>query len=188
MSVTPISGVTGVGLSSVCREARRRLSDEYTLINFGDSMLEQAATAGITTDRDELSSLSRREIRRLQRRAGEYVADVAEDDRVLLATHLTVKTENGFIDGLPNDVLNEITPQRFVVLEATPETILDRRERSDRSVDLPSPRAVEFEQHLNRAAAFEYARELNAPVQFVENEDDIDEAAEAVVGLLSEES
>ena len=187
MSVTVISGVTGVGLSSVCRETRRRLSDEYTLINFGDSMLEQAATAGITTDRDELSSLSHRDIRRLQRRAGEYVADMAEDKRILLATHLTVKTETGFIDGLPDDVLNEVSPERFVVVEAAPETIIERREHSDRSVELPSPRAIEFEQHLGRTAAFEYARELNAPVQFVENENDVEEAAEAVTGLLSNE-
>lgn len=187
MSVTVISGVTGVGLSSVCQETRRQLSDEYTLINFGDSMLEQAATAGITTDRDELSSLSRREIRRLQRRAGEYVADMAEDRRVLLATHLTVSTEAGFIGGLPDDVLSEVSPERFVVLEAAPETIVERRERSDRSVEVPSPRAIEFEQDLNRSAAFEYARELNAPIQFVENENDVEEAAEAVAGLLSSE-
>lgn len=185
MSVTIISGVTGVGLSSVCQETRRRLSDEYTLINFGDSMLEQAATVGITTDRDELSSLSRREIRRLQRRAGEYVADRAETQRILLATHLTVKTEDGYIDGLPNDVLSDVSPTQFVILEADPETIIERRDRSDRVTGTTSPRAIEFEQHLNRAAVFEYARGQDAPIEYVENESDVEEAAAAVTDLVS---
>lgn len=187
MSVTIVSGVTGVGLSSVCREARRRLSDEYTLINFGDSMLEQAATAGITTDRDELSSLSPRETRRLQRRAGEYVADMAADGPILLVTHLTVKTEEGFIDGLPSDVLGDVSPRRFVIVEADPETIVDRRERSDRDVSIPSKRAIEFEQQLDRTAAFEYARECDAPIRFIENEDDVEAAGETLARYLSDE-
>jgi adenylate kinase len=187
MAVTVVSGVTGVGLSSICQEARRGLSDEYTLVNFGDSMLEQAAAHGITTNRDELSSLSRRNIRRLQRRAGEYVADRAEDGTVLLVTHLAVETEEGFIDGLPDDVLGEISPDRFVIVEADPESILDRRERSDRALERTSPRAIDFEQHLNRTAAFEYARQADIPIRFIENEDDIEDAAADVAELLSGE-
>ena len=186
MAVTVVSGVAGVGLSTICQEARRKLSDEYTLINFGDSMLEQAAVHGITTDRDELSSLSRRNTRRLQRRAGEYVADHADDGQILLVTHLAVETDEGFIDGLPDDVLSEISPNRFVIVEADPESILDRRDRSDRDLDRTSPRAIEFEQHLNRTAALEYARQADVPIQFIENEEDIEDAAVEVAGLLSD--
>lgn len=186
MSVTVVSGVTGVGLSSICREARQRLPEEYTLINFGDSMLEQAATHGITTNRDELSGLSPRQIRRLQRRGGEYVSDQATEGPVLLATHLSVETSEGYIDGLPDDVLSEIAPERFVLVEADPERIIERRERSDRDLEIGSQRSIEFEQHLNRTAAFEYARSENVPLQLVENDqaDDIGRAARELADLL----
>ena len=184
MAITVVSGVTGVGMSSICQTARRNLSDEYTLINFGDSMLEQAAAHDITTNRDELSSLSHRSIRRLQRRAGEFVADRAEADHVLLATHLAVDTDKGFIDGLPDDVLGEISPDRFVVIEADPALIVDRRDRSDRNIEPTSPRTIEFEQHLNRSAALEYARDRNAPIEFIENSGQVGEAATELLEIL----
>jgi adenylate kinase len=184
MSVILISGVTGVGLSTICQQVRRQLEDDYKLINFGDSMLEQAATHGITTDRDELSSLSRRETRRLQRRAGEYVSDLAETENVLLATHLVVETEAGYVHGLPDSVRHDISPTAFVLVEASPETILERRSDTDRDLGEATPRAVEFEQDLNRTAALEYAYDLDAPVQFVENEGDAETAASRVADGL----
>ncbi|MCQ4334555.1 adenylate kinase [Natronomonas sp. F2-12] len=186
MPVTVVSGVTGVGMSSICQTARKDLPEEYTLINFGDSMLEQAAAHDITTNRDELSSVSHRKIRRLQRRAGEFVADRAEGDHILLATHLAVDTDKGFIDGLPDDVLSEISPDLFVVVEAEPALIVDRRDRSDRDIEPASPRTIEFEQHLNRSAALEYARDQNAPIEFVENSGGVNEAATELLEILDD--
>ncbi|WP_302081845.1 adenylate kinase [Salinibaculum rarum] len=184
MTVTLVSGVTGVGLSSICQEVRRSLSEDYKLINFGDSMLEQAATHNITTDRDELTSLSPTETRRLQRRAGEYVADQAATSNIILTTHLAVQTRAGYVHGLPDDVLRDVAPSAFVLVEASPETIIERREASDRELKDVTPRAVEFEQDLNRTAALEYARDRGAPVQFVENQDSIDDAAMQIAERL----
>ncbi len=185
MSVTLISGVTGVGLSSICQRVRGRLDDEYLLLNFGDVMLEQAVAHDITTDRDQLSSLSHRRTQRLQRRAAEYVADQAETKNVILSTHLAVETDVGYIHGLPDGVLRDVAPSTFVLVEAAPSTILDRRSESDRDPGTATERQVEFEQDLNRTAALEYARERNAPIQFVENEGSVTEAVEQVVDTLS---
>jgi adenylate kinase len=185
MTVTLISGVTGVGLSSICQEVRKQLDDDYKLVNFGDSMLEQAAARDITTNRDELSSLTQRETRRLQRRAGEYVGDLADDNDILLAAHLAVQTNAGYVHGLPDSVLHDISPSAFVLVEASPETIIDRRDDSDRDIPEMSPRGVQFEQDLNRTAALEYAREMDAPIQFVENEDNVEAAASRVAAGLN---
>ncbi|MDZ7731020.1 MAG: AAA family ATPase [Natrialbaceae archaeon] len=81
MDVTIVTGVPGVGTSHVSREARRSLEDGYELLNFGDIMLEQAVAQGLVTDRDDLASLSRRDIRLLQRRSGEFVATRARGNR-----------------------------------------------------------------------------------------------------------
>lgn len=185
MSLTLISGVTGVGLTSICQRVRRELDDEYLLLNFGDVMLEQAMAQNITVDRDELSSLSHRQTQRLQRRAGEYVADQATQSDIILSTHLAVNMDVGYIHGLPDGVLRDIDPSTFVLVEAAPSTIINRRGESDRGTQSATEREIEFEQDLNRTAALEYAREQNAPIQFVENEGSVAEAVEQVVETLS---
>ncbi|MFC7187738.1 adenylate kinase [Halorubrum yunnanense] len=185
MSVTLISGVTGVGLTSICQRVRRQLDDDYLLLNFGDVMLEQAMAQDITVDRNELSALSLRRTQRLQRRAAEYVADRAESRNVILSTHLAVDTDAGYIHGLPEGVLRDVAPSTFVLVEAAPNTIIDRRSESDGEAQSATEREIEFEQHLNRTAALEYARERNAPIQFIENEGSVTEAVEQVVETLS---
>ena len=184
MSVTLVSGVTGVGLSTICQQARRRVGEGYTLVNFGDVMLEQAMTHGINVDRDDLSALSRTQTRRLQRRAAEYVADEAQDSEIILSTHLAVETQAGYVHGLPDGVLRDVSPSQFVLVEADPHAISERREGSDRDVQARSTRRIGFEQDLNRTAALEYARERDAPIQYIENEGSVDEAADALADLL----
>ncbi|QWC18879.1 adenylate kinase [Halorubrum sp. 2020YC2] len=185
MSVTLISGVTGVGLTSICQRVRRQLDEEYLLLNFGDVMLEQAMAREIAVDREGLSSLSQRETLRLQRRAAEYVADRSETNDIILSTHLAVKTDAGYIHGLPEGVLRDVAPSTFVLVEADPSTVIERRSESGRSSTSATEREIEFEQDLNRTAALEYARERNAPVQFVENEGSVTEAVEQVVETVA---
>lgn len=185
MAVTLVSGVTGVGLTSICQRVRRQLDDDYLLLNFGDVMLEQAMTQDIAVDRDGLSSLSYRRTQRLQRRAGEYVADQAEEKNILLSTHLAVNTDAGYIHGLPEGVLRDVAPSTFVLVEAAPDTIIERRDDSDRDTHQATEREIEFEQDLNRTAALEYARQQNAPIQFVENEGSVTEAVDQVVTTLN---
>lgn len=183
MSVTLLSGVPGVGLSSIAQGARRQL-DDYQLINFGDVMLEEAAVQDLATSRDELSSLSRRETLRLQRRAGEYVADHSQGANVLLTTHLAVETGAGYLLGLPDDVLRDVSPDQFVLVEASTDAVLERRAESSREYGTSSTVSVEFEQDLNRAAAIQYAATIDVPIQLVENDGDVEDAADDLVEVL----
>ncbi len=185
MGVSLVSGVPGVGASAVCEATRRRLDDSYELVNFGDVMLEQAATHGLATQRSELPTLSLRETRRLQRRAAEYVADRSEVREVLLTTYLAAETDQGFLPGLPESGLADISPERFVLVEAPPGTILDRRSEAPRSYEKsPTEREVAFRQDLNRAAAVSYAMETGAPIQLLENTGSVEDAAEQLADIL----
>lgn len=181
MGVTLISGVPGVGASTVCETARRRLDDDYQLINFRDVMLEQAAARGLAERRDDLPLLSARETRRLQRRAGEYVADRSQVRNVLLNTYLAVETADGYLPGLSPDALDGVRPDRFVLLEATPETILDRRDGDD---ETENARAVRFQQEINRTATVEFAAETGTPIRHVENEGSVEDTADEFVAAL----
>jgi adenylate kinase len=183
MGVTLVSGVPGVGASTVCETARRRLDDDHQLVNFRDAMLEQAVSLGLAERRADLGDLTARETRRLQRRAGEYVADRGAVRDVLLNTYLAVETADGYLTGMPVDVLDGVVPDRFVLLEAAPDTIVERRRESDSPYD-ESVREVRFQQELNRTATASLAAETRSPVRHVENEGSVDEAASRLVDSL----
>jgi adenylate kinase len=184
MSVTIIAGVPGVGLSTLAQTARRQLDSDYRLINFGDVMLEQAAMDDLAKNRSELAALSRHETRHLQRRAGEYISTAAREATILLTTHLTVKTAAGFLPGLPGEVLHDLSPSQFVLVEAQTATIQNRRQESNRTYNTASEIAIEFEQDLSRTASLQYATATNVPIQHIENEGEIDEAAVSLIEVL----
>ncbi|AUX08054.1 adenylate kinase [Halalkaliarchaeum desulfuricum] len=187
MDLTVVSGVPGVGASEVCRTARAELGDGYELINFGDVMLEKAAARGLTRDRDELSKLSQRDLQLLQRRSAEYVAGRARGRAVILNTHLAVATVHGYLPGLSRSSLRDVDPDRFVLIEASPETIASRREEASyRSYRETGVHSIDFHQDLTRTAAMSYAMQTDAPVRMVENESSIEDAAADLVAIVTE--
>lgn len=187
MDLTVVSGVPGVGASEVCRTARTELGDGYELINFGDVMLEKAAARGLTRNRDELSKLSQRDLQLLQRRSAEYVAGRARGRAVILNTHLAVATVHGYLPGLSGPLLREVDPDRFVLIEASPETIASRREEmSHRTYRETGVHSIDFHQDLTRAAAMSYAMQTGAPVRMIENESSLEAAAADLVAIVTE--
>ncbi len=187
IDTTVISGVPGVGASEVCRLARQRLGDEYKLLNFGDIMLEEAIAQELVSERADLGTLSRREIHRLQRRAGEFIASTARTNAVLVNTHLAVATAHGFLPGLRAEVLGDISPTRLVLVEADSETIASRRKTVDhREYREQGVRAIDLHQDLHRAAAMHHAIEAGCPVRLVENETTPDGAAKTLARIVTE--
>jgi adenylate kinase len=157
------------------------LDERFELLNAGDVMLEEALGSGLdVTSRDDLSALSPGKLRRLQRRMGEYVAAIASDPdtHVVLNTHLVVNTAAGFVAGLPPEVLDDLDPAAFVLVEASPETIQERRSESGyRSYRGSDRLGIEFQQSMSRTAAFAYSTTVGSPVALVGNTDDIESAA-----------
>jgi len=184
MDVALISGVPGVGTSSVAAEAARMM-DEHRLFNFGDAMLEEAATRGVAESRDELSRLSVHEQGLLQRSAAGYVRDEASKGPVLVNTRFVVRTLKGYLPGLPNAVLREINPETLIVVEADPSTVSERRDgEAYRDYPESMEREIEFHQRLQRTAAFMYSSKSWATVHYITNEGTVDEAAEKLVAVL----
>lgn len=179
-----VSGVPGVGASRICQEARRALGDEYALVNFGDVMLEEALEHGLTDSRAGIGALPIRDQRMLQRRAGEYVARKAAEGPLLVNTHLVIETDHGFIPGLPDAVRADVNASAFVVVDASPGTIRDRRANSERDYAEESRLTLEFHRQLQTVAAFTYSAASEAPVRHVSNEDDLDAAADRLATIV----
>jgi len=178
-----VTGIPGVGASRVCERTRRRLGDEYTLVNVGDVMVESALEHGLADTRDDLAHLAPRDQRLLQRRAGEHVARKAAEGPLIVNTHLVVHTDAGFLPGLPGDVRMEMDPSVLVVVDAEPETILRRRAGTDRTYPSEGRSVVEFHQQLQSSAALTYSATDGIPIRHVDNDEDLDEAVDDLVAI-----
>ena len=182
-----VSGVPGVGASRVCEGARRELEGEYTLVNVGDVMLQEALEHGLASGREELSRLRIRDQRALQRRAAEHIGRESDSGSLLINTHLVVETPLGYVPGMTGEMLTEIDPSALVVVDAATGTIRERRERSERSYEHFSE-SVAFHKQLQNAAAFSYSLQGNLPVYHLDNEDNVEETSAqlaAIAGMLS---
>lgn len=168
-----ITGVPGVGKTTVVNEALRKLREEgieYQSINFGSFMFEVAKNDNIIRDRDQMRTLDRTVQKRLQQRAGQAIAQVSGN--VLIDTHASVKTPHGYLAGLPEWVLREILPDIIVLVETDNDQILMRRLTDEtRSRDKEGSRSIDEHQQFNRSIAAAYAMMTGCTIKMITNAD-----------------
>ena len=168
-----ITGVPGVGKTSVITDTIQKLTDEgvpYQSINFGTFMFEIAKAKSLVQDRDEMRKLGKDDQKALQREASQQIAKI--DGNVLIDTHASVKTPAGFLPGLPEWVLRDLMPDIMVLVEADDDQILRRRLRDESRIrDIEGSRSICDHQEFNRAAAASYAMLTGCTVLYVENAD-----------------
>jgi len=168
-----ITGVPGVGKTTVINEALKNLKNEgveYLSINFGSFMFEVAKKDNIVRDRDQMRTLDRSVQKRLQQRAAQAIAQVSGN--VLIDTHASVKTPKGYLAGLPEWVLREIMPDIIVLVETDNDQILMRRLTDEtRSRDKEGSRSIAEHQEFNRSIAAAYAMMTGCTIKMITNAD-----------------
>jgi len=185
--VVMITGIPGVGKSTITKLALKRTKAKFRLVNFGDLMFEEAVKAGLVKHRDEMRKLDPVTQRELQLKAAQKVVEIAREEPVLLDTHATIRTPVGYLLGFPREVIEVINPNFIVIIEATPSEILGRRLRDlKRDRDVETEEQIERHQDLNRAAAISYAMHSNALIKIIENHEDkgLEEAVNELVQVL----
>lgn len=181
MGVIVVTGIPGVGKTTVMKKAAEGLNIEF--VTFGTVMIDIATEKGFVNHRDEMRKLTLEQQKELQILSAEKVASMGN---VILDTHCTVKTPKGYMPGLPEWVLKKLKPTAIVVVEADPEEIYNRRANdTSRNRDPDSVEKINEHQMMNRAAAMAYSALTGATVKIVFNHDNkIEEAvkeAEPVV-------
>jgi adenylate kinase len=168
-----ITGVPGVGKTTVVNEALKNLKSEgveYQSINFGSFMFEVAKKDNVVQDRDQMRTLDRTVQKQLQQRAAQAIATITGN--VLIDTHASVKTPKGYLAGLPEWVLREIMPDIIVLVETDDDQILMRRLTDEtRARDKEGSRAIGEHQQFNRSIAAAYAMMTGCTVKIVINAD-----------------
>jgi adenylate kinase len=186
--VVMITGIPGVGKSTITKLALKQVRVKFRLLNFGDLMFEEAVKAGLVSHRDEMRKLNPDLQRRLQMKVAEKIVEISQEEPVLIDTHATIRTPVGYLLGFPREVIEVINPNFIVIIEATPSEILGRRLRDlKRDRDVETEEQIQRHQDLNRAAAVSYAMHSNALIKVIENHEDkgLEEAVYELVEVLN---
>jgi adenylate kinase len=168
-------GTPGAGKSSVIKEFKSKHPDSI-VINFGTIMFEIAQRDYGVENRDDMRKLDRAKFRELQSKAATEIMKRGKD--VIIDTHASINTVDGYHPGFPNYVLSKFNIDAFIYIYAPIDTIISRRQRDvSRKRDVESIEQIRFHEDINFAMVCSCANFANAPIKFIKNEDGkLDEA------------
>lgn len=166
-----ITGVRGVGKSTVINKTLEKFDTDFTLIKFGDFMLEIAEDERYANTRKELLELNKDDQKEIQEKATKKIKEIKEGP-LILDTHCTVHIEQGYLPGMPKWVLETLSPDYIVIIEADPSEILVRRMKERQKFDdIETEEAIQSHQDVNRAISQAYSTISGSLVQIIKNHD-----------------
>lgn len=177
-------GIPGVGKTSVVEQVASKVKGSKMIV-FGTVMLEEGKRLNWITHRDEIRRLPIGKQVKLQKAAATKISKT-KGKVLIVDTHLFVRTPEGFWPGLPFDVLRALKPTHLVLVEASSQDIILRREEDrSRYRDSANERELRSELSLARNLLSTASVISGAPMFIVENEQGkLDEAVSKVVGLI----
>ena len=180
-------GIPGVGKTTVVTEVFNQLQQKNIKLEnltFGTIMFEEAQKLGIS-NRDEMRKLSVDKQKNFQIKAAQTIAKI-NADVVLIDTHLFIKTNSGYMPGLPKDILDYLLPTNLVLVEAKPQDVLDRRLNDpNRTRDSATIDSIEFDNQIARSMLSSSSILTGASVFITINQEGkSQEAAKSIVDFL----
>lgn len=149
MKTIILVGIPGAGKSSILQEVVKQIPN-ILVVNYGDKMLESAADAGI--DRDSLRKMPFNEQQQIGIQAARKIMRQETDGIVLIDTHALIQTNTGYCPGLPLQVLGILSPTAYVLVESSPNLILERRlQDRGRARDEETKEQLHMHQDLTRS-------------------------------------
>ncbi len=169
-----VTGIPGVGKTTVLNELQelaRQNNFDLAVLNFGTVMSEIMRELGKNMHRDEMRQQTIETQKKTQDLAAREIMNRGGPSPILIDTHMFVRTSSGMWAGLPQNVLDIIKPQLFVLIEASPEHIAARRRGDlDRKREQSLAEEIAFDLEWSRATAAASAVETGAPVKVIRND------------------
>lgn len=182
-----VVGIPGVGKTTIVDKLNRTVAGSK-LVTFGTVMTEEGKGLGWIKHRDELRKLPVEKQKRLQKLTAARIARTSA--RVLFVdTHLFIRTGEGFWPGLPFEVVRTLKPTHLVLVEATPEEILSRRQ-NDKTRYRDAATAFDLQGELALARSFLTVSSTltGAPMLIASNEEGKSDEVVARVGAILAEA
>jgi adenylate kinase len=163
-----VMGLPGAGKSTVLQVAKEA---GWTVVNYGDMMMEIANEKYGVTDRDQLRKLPDIKQKTVQELVASKLAQGGHE-KFILDTHCSINTQGGYLPGLPFAYLPQWHVKRLVLVTAPVKDILGRRGKDRTRVrdDQTADGLVEHEQ-INRSYLAAYSVLTGAPAAIIHNED-----------------
>ena len=182
-----IVGIPGVGKTTVVSRVVELLKAKNVKVSvsiFGTVMFDEAKKKGVQ-NRDDLRKLSVKQQKELQSMAARTIASIT-DDVVIVDTHAFISTQEGFYPGLPQNVLDILNPDSFIMISARPEEIYNRRMTdTTRTRDIVSIDAIKKELDVTSAMLSTCSILCGSPIKMVLNtEGKVDEAARGIISAM----
>lgn len=176
--VNIIIGLSGVGKGTVLEQTMLLADKDYKLINYGDRMLETAKSEDLVDSRDELKELDPETNKRIQKQAAEEIVEESEENDVIVETHAAIQTPFGYIPGLPKWTVENLEPEKIIMLTASPKAIWRRTQEDDsRDREHEEVEQIDEYQQVAREMASTGAVLTGAYLKTIENKDGKAEAA-----------
>jgi len=184
--VTSIPGVGGTTVTKKAIESLKARDIIYETINYGDVMFEIAKSKGCADARDDMRKMSPDIQKDVQRSAAKKIRQMSEGKNMILDTHCTISTKKGYLPGLPEWVLRELNPERFIIVEASPDEVFERRSSDKtRARDVESAESINQHQDMNRNIASAYSMICGMTVKIIQNpQGKVEQAASEMVSVL----
>jgi adenylate kinase len=169
-----VTGIAGVGKTTVLNELvdlAKQNKFNLTVLNYGTIMNEIMRELGKTMHRDEMRRQNIEAQRKVQELAASEITHRAGRGVAVIDTHMFVRTNSGMWAGLPQKVLEKLSPQLLVLVEADPQQIAARRQSdTDRRRDQVLADEIAFDLEWSRATAAASAVATGAPVKVIRND------------------
>ncbi len=186
-----VTGIPGTGKTTVCNlveKLAKNVGVEVNVINYGTVMMGILEKHGRSMERDAMRRDSVETQRMLQREVAEAVTEKMRQLHSLkiIDTHMSIKTPEGYLPGLPSHNLQLLRPDLLVLIEAHPKEISSRRMKdASRKRDAVMEDTVKEELLFSRLMGGACAVLTNAPMKIVINtEGKQEEAARDILRVL----
>ncbi|MBA3958228.1 MAG: adenylate kinase [Parachlamydiaceae bacterium] len=174
-----LAGIPGAGKSTVLN-ALKSTCPSVTVVNYGEMMLQEAAHLGL--DRDSLRQLPIDKQQDIGVAASHRIAHL-DSELTIVDTHACIKTPFGYCPGLPQKILNVLCPNALVMVQATPATILERRQfdhsrkRDEESLD-------QLAQHQELTQAYLVSASVITGAIFCVINNDVEDVFQSITPLV----
>ncbi|MFH1106975.1 MAG: AAA family ATPase [Candidatus Micrarchaeota archaeon] len=181
-------GIKAVGKSRVIAELNR-LGAGIREVSYGDVMLEIAKKEAGLGDREEIAKLPAAKQNAIRDAAAKAIRETADKERlVFLNTHGFIYTipHHTYLPGSPDAVSDILRPDMLLLVEASPEAIIERRERdlaAGRRREVGSVEEVSTALFSERVAAIHLATRFGAQLKFFDNTLPVERNSDAVASL-----
>ncbi len=158
-----VTGVPGVGKTSLCRIVSKELG--YNYINYGDLMLSIAESKGLASTDIQMFSLDIEIQYGIWKSAALKIKDM---DNALVDLHGVDQSSIGYIISLPVEF---IKPDIIVLIEASKENILLRRSEDSKERIIDTYKSLTEHMEILKTTMFSCSAILGSNLVILENND-----------------